>query len=62
MSGGNKYIEYEGGQKELYTLGADPFELTNKYNPNAPPTGLATRLQALKSCKADTCRQAEGGQ
>jgi N-acetylglucosamine-6-sulfatase len=58
---GSKYIEYEGGRKELYNLGGDPYELINKYT-GTPPPDLASRLQALKSCAADTCRQAEGGQ
>jgi len=57
-----KYVEYAGGTKELYYLGADPKELTDKYNPNAPPAGLASRLRALESCAAATCRSAENGQ
>jgi N-acetylglucosamine-6-sulfatase len=60
---GTKYIEYEGGVRELYNLGADPFELTNN-NSASPPDNLVSRLQALKSCShaGVTCRQAEGGQ
>jgi N-acetylglucosamine-6-sulfatase len=57
----SKYIAYAGGSRELYSLGADPYELTNRYNPNRPPTGLASRLRALKDCKADACRAAENG-
>jgi N-acetylglucosamine-6-sulfatase len=74
---GNKYIEYEGGVREFYNLGAtpcdepttnnpgaDPCELTNIYNPATPPDDLATRLKELKSCShaGVTCRQAEDGQ
>lgn len=73
---GSKYIEYEGGVREFYNLGADPCgeptnnlgadpcELTNIYDPAAPPDNLVTRLQALKSCSHAglTCRLAEGGQ
>jgi N-acetylglucosamine-6-sulfatase len=55
-----KYIEYEGGAREFYNLGADPYELTNKY-PDAKPAGLASRLQALKTCKAAACAAAEDG-
>jgi N-acetylglucosamine-6-sulfatase len=55
-----KYIEYEGGAREFYDLGADPYELTNKY-PAAKPAGLASRLQALKTCKAAACAAAEDG-
>ncbi len=59
---GSKYIEYEGGVRELYNLGVDPYELTNDYDSATPPEALVTRLQALKSCAGVTCRQAEGGQ
>jgi hypothetical protein len=57
-----KYIEYEGGAREFYNLGveADPYELTNKY-PAAKPAGLASRLRALKTCKAAACAAAEDG-
>jgi N-acetylglucosamine-6-sulfatase len=60
-SEGKKYIEYEGGFKELYDLKTDPFELNNSYNPNLAPADLATRLQSLKGCAGATCRTAEGG-
>jgi hypothetical protein len=56
-----KYVEYEGGEREFYNLGADPYERTNKYPAATPPAGLASRLQALKSCAADTCFRAENG-
>jgi N-acetylglucosamine-6-sulfatase len=52
-----KYIEYEGGFRELYDLrpGADPNELTNTYSsadPTVPPRpALQARLDALKSCQ-----------
>jgi N-acetylglucosamine-6-sulfatase len=52
-----KYVEYGGtSQREMYYLGADPRELDNK---SVPPAGLAARLDALRVCKADTCRAAE---
>jgi hypothetical protein len=61
-SDGSKYVEYEAGRvRELYYLGADPYELSNKYAASAPPTTLASRLQALKGCAADSCRRAENG-
>ena len=71
---GRKYIEYEGGVREFYNLGAtpcgeptnnlgaDPCELTNIYDPATPPDDLAARLQVLKSCAGVTCRLAEDGQ
>jgi N-acetylglucosamine-6-sulfatase len=59
-----KYVEYAGGARELYNLESDAYELINRYNATKPPTGLASRLKALKSCGADaavTCRVAENG-
>ena len=62
-----KYVEYEGGFRELYNLsppdtpGADPNEVTNSYNPTTPPTDLVSRLQALKSCAGSGCFTAENG-
>jgi len=56
----HKYIEYEGGFRELYdftpgTPGADPNELTNIYSsadPTVPPRpDLKARLDALRSCQ-----------
>jgi N-acetylglucosamine-6-sulfatase len=62
-----KYVEYEGGFRELYNLsppgtpGADPNEVANSYNPTTPPTDLVSRLQALKSCAGSGCFTAENG-
>jgi N-acetylglucosamine-6-sulfatase len=58
-SDGRKYLEYEGGFRELYYLGRDPYELRNSYDTAAPPASLATRLQALKKCARASCRAAE---
>ena len=58
-SSGRKYVEYANGKKELYYLDRDHYELRNSYDPSNPPTALATRLQALKSCAKDDCRAAE---
>ncbi|HEY3248219.1 MAG TPA: sulfatase [bacterium] len=55
------YIEYATGDRELYDLRQDPFELQNLIT-SAPPPFLAaagTRLTALKQCAAGTCRSAE---
>jgi hypothetical protein len=60
-SAGRKYIEYNGGGRELYHLRADPYELRNNYRAGAPPTGLARRIDALKSCSGASCRSAENG-
>jgi N-acetylglucosamine-6-sulfatase len=56
-----KYIEYAGGFRESYDLGADPYELRNSYDAATPPARLAARLQALKGCAGDSCRAAENG-
>jgi N-acetylglucosamine-6-sulfatase len=53
----SKYIEYEGGFRELYDLSpvADPYELSNTYSsadPTVPPRPeLKGRLDALRSCQ-----------
>ena len=62
-----KYVEYEGTERELYDLKADPYELTNTYNATPPSADLVSRMQALKSCRANavppevTCQVAEDG-
>jgi N-acetylglucosamine-6-sulfatase len=56
-----KYIEYEGGGRELYNLSADPYELENSYKATTPPLSLASRLEALKDCAGEACRKAEDG-
>jgi N-acetylglucosamine-6-sulfatase len=58
---GEKYIEHSGGSRELYDLRMDPFELTNSYDPSAPPVQLKARLEELKGCAGATCRTAEDG-
>jgi N-acetylglucosamine-6-sulfatase len=62
------YVEYETGEKELYNLRRDPYELTSRHD-SAPQTLLSElkgRLEALKVCtRADTsatsCKTAEDG-
>jgi len=56
-----RYVEYATGEKELYNLRTDLYELTNDYDPNSPPSGLVSRLQALEGCAGVTCRTAENG-
>jgi arylsulfatase A-like enzyme len=53
-----KYVEYGTGEKELYDLRADPFELQNLVNDSAydeEEEALATRLNALDSCSGPSC-------
>lgn len=56
-----KYVEYQTGDKELYDLEADPYELDNVYE-NADSSlveDLETRLSALGSCAGKGCQEAE---
>ena len=57
-----KYIEYEGGKKELYNLGPDPYELSNRHPATTPSAWLVSRLHALKTCAGGGCRATENGQ
>jgi len=56
-----KYVEWYQGERELYDLLADPFELHNRRrtaDSTVVPT-LRTTLGQLKSCAGTTCRVAE---
>lgn len=57
----HKYVEYNNGEKELYDLEADPYELDNLYESADPSLvkDLKARLEALKSCSGEECREAE---
>ena len=55
-----KYVEYANGERELYDLRDDPFELENSYS-GTPPANLKARLDALKTCAGAACRSAEDG-
>ena len=61
-STGNKYVEYEGGVRELYYLKSYPYELANRYGAAAALTTLASRLRALERCTGASCRAAENWQ
>ncbi len=58
------YVEYTAtGERELYDLTADPFELHN-IAATADPTlvaGLAKQLNALRTCTGTACRTAGAG-
>jgi N-acetylglucosamine-6-sulfatase len=60
-TGTHKYVEYNNGEKELYDLEADPYELDNVYESAAPSLlkDLKVKLEALKSCSEEGCREAE---
>jgi len=63
----SKYVEHANGERELYRLDSDPYELINRYGVTNSSSSLASRLKALKTCAADavapavTCQVAEGG-
>lgn len=58
----HKYVEYGNGEEELYDLEADPYELESLHESADPSLieDLKTRLEALKDCSGDGCREAEG--
>jgi hypothetical protein len=55
------YVEYETGERELYDLRRDPFELDNAFTRADPAQieGLARQLAAMRSCAAAICRTAD---
>jgi len=57
----HKYVEYNNGEKELYDLANDPYELDNLYEAadTALLENLKARLEALKSCSEEGCQEAE---
>ena len=56
-----KYVEHENGEKELYDLQNDPYELESLHESADPALieGLKAKLEALKSCSEEGCREAE---
>ena len=57
----HKYVEYETWEKELYDLEADPYELDSIHESADPSLleDLKTKLDALTSCAAEACGEAE---
>jgi N-acetylglucosamine-6-sulfatase len=55
------YVEYGSGERELYDLKADPFQLANRIDDIDPAllAALEERLAALARCTADECRRLE---
>lgn len=56
-----KYVEYDNGERELYDLRVDPYELQNVVG-GADRTlvnGLSSWLDALSRCAGPTCRSLE---
>ena len=55
-----KYVEYRTGERELYDLKTDPFELQNRAGDSslaAIQSELASRLAKLRTCAGASCRQ-----
>jgi len=57
------YAEYGNGERELYDLSEDPYQLDNRYGADDLELlpRLRGRLAALRGCSAAACRVAEGG-
>ena len=55
------FVEYQTGERELYDIEADPYQLQNLAS-NADPkfiAQLSARLQQMMTCKGSACRTAE---
>ena len=59
----HKYVEYENGEEELYDLTSDPYELENAHETADASLveDLKARLEALRGCSGEECREAEDG-
>jgi hypothetical protein len=56
-----KYVEHEVGDEELYDLSSDPYELESLHGTADPALieRLSSRLEDLKACAGESCREAE---
>ena len=53
------YAEHNSGEKELYDLQNDPYELQSRHNASSYASvkvQLAARLSQLKNCAGASCR------
>ena len=59
----NWYVEYKGGEKEIYDVGADPSLPAREPGGTLPEAeaALCARLESLKTCVRNSCRLAEDG-
>ena len=57
----HKYVEHEAGDEELYDLSSDPYELESLHTSADPALveSLRSRLEGLKECAGQSCREAE---
>ncbi len=60
-TGGHMFVEYDTGERELYDLVADPYQLQSKPRAGneALHASLETRLYNLRDCSANGCPTAE---
>lgn len=56
-----KYVEYQTGEKELYDLRSDPYETESLHKTagSSLVQELEAKLNALRECTGDGCREAE---
>ncbi len=57
----HKYVEYQTGEKELYDLEADPYEMESLHETagSSLVQDLEAKVDALENCTGDGCREAE---
>jgi len=62
-TGDHLYVEYATGERELYDLREDPYQLDNRYDSADPELlrRLRERLQELRKCSGSDCVAAEEG-
>ena len=62
-TGEHLYVEYGTGERELYDLKGDPYQLDNRYDDADPELlgHLRRRLAALRGCSGPDCHAAEDG-
>jgi arylsulfatase A-like enzyme len=55
------YVVYQDGERELYDLSTDPYEINNIVATADPALlgALDSQLQALRTCAGETCRTAD---
>jgi N-acetylglucosamine-6-sulfatase len=60
----HKYVEYANGERELYDLESDPYELDSVHESADPSLveDLKATLDVLRSCANTGCREAEEAQ
>ncbi|MEU1726456.1 sulfatase [Nonomuraea sp. NPDC005692] len=58
------YVRYDTGERQLYDLAADPYQLDNLAATADPAllAGLDARLQAMRACSGAGCREADAHQ